>query len=83
METVTSRDFNRDVSGAKAKADKGPVIVTDRGHPAYVLLRYDEFQRLAGGGRSIADALDDPDTDDIEFDPPRLSLSVSPAELRD
>ena len=36
--TFTSREFNRDVSAAKRAAANGPVIVTDRGQPAYVLL---------------------------------------------
>lgn len=46
--TFTSREFNRDVSAAKRAAANGPVIVTDRGQPAYVLLRIDDYRRLAG-----------------------------------
>lgn len=83
MQTVTSRDFNRDVAKAKAEADNGLVVVTDRGAPAYVLLRYEDHQRLSGKGLSIADALDDPDTHEIAFDPPRLHLSVRDADLTD
>lgn len=36
--TVSSREFNQDVSGAKRAASKGPVVITDRGRPAHVLL---------------------------------------------
>ena len=36
--TITAREFNRDVSAAKRAADNGPVTITDRGTPAYVLL---------------------------------------------
>ena len=46
--TFTSREFNRDVSAAKRAAANGPVIVTDRGQPAYVLLEIDDYRRLAG-----------------------------------
>ena len=46
--TFTSREFNRDVSAAKRAAANGPVIVTDRGQPAYVLLGIDDYLRLAG-----------------------------------
>jgi prevent-host-death family protein len=70
--TISSREFNQDVSRAKRAADEGPVIITDRGEPAYVLLRHETYKRLAGGGPSILELLDMPGNDDIEFDPPRL-----------
>ena len=39
--TISSRDFNQDVSKAKRAAEAGPVVITDRGRPAFVLLRHD------------------------------------------
>ena len=33
--TMTSREFNQDAGGAKKAAEKGPVIITDRGRPAH------------------------------------------------
>ena len=39
--TLSSREFNQDVSRAKRAANEGPVIITDRGTPAYVLMRHD------------------------------------------
>jgi prevent-host-death family protein len=74
--TLSSREFNQDVSRAKRAADKGPVIITDRGEPAYVLLRHDEYHRLTGGGPTIRELLDQPGTEDIEFDPPRLGGGI-------
>ena len=38
---MSSREFNQNPSEAKREAETGPVIVTDRGKPAFVLLRYD------------------------------------------
>ena len=35
--TITSRDFNQDVAGAKRAANQGPVFITDRGRPTHVL----------------------------------------------
>ncbi len=70
--TLTSREFNQDISRAKRAAVGGPVIITDRGMPAYVLLTHDAYRRLTGPGQSIRDLLDQPDTDDFAFDPPRL-----------
>ena len=55
--TVTSREFNQDRGRAKRAAHDGPVFVTDRGRPSLVLLSYDEWLRLSGGAKSIAEAL--------------------------
>ena len=70
--TISSREFNQDAGGAKRAADRGPVIITDRGRPSHVLLSFEEYQKLVGGGMSLLDALGDPDSEDIEFDPPRM-----------
>lgn len=78
---LTSREFNQDVSRAKRAAEEGPVIITDRGQPAYVLLRHDAYRRLAGTGPSIRELLYQPGAEDIEFDPPRLGGVFHPADL--
>ena len=44
--TISSRDFNQDVSGAKSLADDGPVVITDRGKPAYVLMKHEAYERM-------------------------------------
>ena len=69
---LSSREFNQDVSRAKRAADRGPVIITDRGEPAYVLLRHDAWRRLSEGGPGIRALLAEPGVEDIAFDPPRL-----------
>jgi prevent-host-death family protein len=43
---MTAREFNQNVSGAKRAADDGPVAITDRGAPVYVLMRHEDFKRL-------------------------------------
>ena len=80
---ISSREFNHDVGGAKRAAETGPVIVTDRGTPAYVLLRYEDYRRLAGhADRNILDLLDHPESAGIEFDPPDLGREIfRPADL--
>lgn len=72
MPTLTSREFNQDVARAKRAAKEGPVIITDRGRPAYVLMRHETYRRLTGGDRTIVELLSDPDSEDIAFEPPRL-----------
>lgn len=81
MTKLSSRNFNQDVGRAKRAADAGPVIITDRGKPAYVLLRHEEYCRLVGNGRSIGELLRMDDGDDIEFDPPKLEVALKIPDL--
>ena len=82
MTKISSREFNQDVSRARRAADAGPVVITDRGEPAYVLLRHDAYRRLVGREPGIRELLDYPGTEDIEFDPPRLGSGIfRPADL--
>ena len=74
--TVSSRAFNQDIGQAKRAADSGPVIVTDRGEPAYVLMRHDAWRRLVGQRKNLLLTLDMPGTETIEFDPPRLPAAM-------
>lgn len=55
--TITSRDFNRDVSAAKRAAEQGPVTITDHGRPSHVLLTAEEFERLSGQQELMGDRL--------------------------
>ncbi len=68
MGTMTAREFNRDVSAAKRQAAEGPLVITDRGEPAFVLLSIEEYRRLKDR-RSIVDILRM--DDGIEFEPVR------------
>jgi len=70
--TMSSREFNQDTGGAKKSAEKGPVIITDRGQPAHVLLSFAEYQKLLGAGQNLLEALGDPASEHIDFEPPRL-----------
>jgi prevent-host-death family protein len=70
--TLTSREFNQDTSRAKKAASKGPVIITDRGKPAHVLLTFDQYRELSGNKKNIVELLSMPGMEDIEFDPPKL-----------
>ena len=72
MAVLTSREFNQDVARAKRAANEGPVIIIDRARPAWVLMRHDTYQRLAGRGAGIRSLLAHPDSEDIDFEPPRL-----------
>lgn len=79
--TVSSREFNQDASGAKRAASKGPVIITDRGRPAHVLLTIEAYQKLTQKTASIADLLAMPGAADVEFEPPGVGRIARPADL--
>ena len=64
----SSRAFNHDVAGAKRASRDGPVIVTDRGVPAHVLLSWDEYRRLQGKRETVADLLNYPGLEDVDLD---------------
>lgn len=70
MPTITSREFNRDVSAAKRAAEGGPVIITDHGRRSHVLLTAADYDRLTGGDALLGDRLRMHGGEDIE-----LSLS--------
>lgn len=85
--TMTSREFNQAASEAKRAANDGPVIITDRGRPAHVLMSMELYQRLTGGRQSIADLLAMPAgvasgaEANFDFDPSRLRDLPRPADL--
>ena len=80
--TVSSREFNQDVSKAKREALRGPVFITDRGHPAHVLLSIEEYQKIADKEINIIDLLAMPDAADIDFEAPKLDKPLyQPADF--
>ena len=81
MITLSSREFNQETGRAKKSADQGPVFITDRGRPSYVLLSMADYRRLTGAGKSIADLLAMPEADDIELDLPNLRDLPNAADL--
>lgn len=81
VSTISSRDLNQDVGSAKRASLEGPVVITDRGKPTHVLLSYSDYRALVGDPGSIVDALSMKGLSDAAFDPPRLRLGLSPADL--
>jgi hypothetical protein len=78
IHTFSSRDFTRDVSAAKRAAAAGPVFITDRGRPAYALLKIEDYYSLSGRQeRSLLDVMDGiPGGEGIAFEPEPLHLDL-------
>jgi PHD/YefM family antitoxin component YafN of YafNO toxin-antitoxin module len=71
----SSRDFTRDVAAAKAAALAGPVLITDRGHPAFVMLNIDEYRRLQGKAPSLFALMQQlPELPDDVLEIPRMDI---------
>lgn len=83
VHTFSSRDFTRDVGAAKRAAAKGPVFITDRGRPAFALLKIEDYYQLAGQQEaSLLDVMDAiPSGAGIDFEPPRLQVRLRAADL--
>lgn len=67
MVTITSREFNRDVSAAKRAAEAGPVTITEHGRRAHVLLTASDYDRLVGQDERVGSRLRMTGEEDIEL----------------
>lgn len=76
--TISSREFNQNTGRAKRAAEQGPVIVTDRGKPSLVVMKFEDYERLNGKEGSILDRLYMPGVAEIEFEPPRIGRDEFP-----
>ena len=87
MKTITSREFNQDVSGAKRDAKASPVFITDRGEPSHVLLSIEQYRELIHDDDMLADAferLSAVSGGSIDFEPVRtLNRPPREADLSD
>ena len=80
ISTFSSREFNQDVSKIKRAAATGPVFITDRGHPAHVLLSIEDYLSLTKTKENIVDLLGIPDSSNIEFEAPKIQGKMYRAE---
>lgn len=74
MTTISARQFNQDVGGAKRAAARGPVVITDRGEPAFVLMTIDDYRRHELTGAALIDVL----TSDV---PTAVEIEPLPADM--
>ena len=76
ISTFSSREFNQDVSKIKKAASQGPVFITDRGHPAHVLLSIEDYLKLTQTKETIVDLLAMPGSSDLEFEAPKIKGNI-------
>ncbi len=83
VHTYSSREFTRDVGAAKRAAGQGPVFITDRGRPAFALLKIEDYYQLAGHHEvSLLEVMDAiPGGANIDFEPQRLQIEVKTVDF--
>jgi hypothetical protein len=83
LHTYSSREFTRDVGAAKRAAVQGPVFITDRGRPAFALLKIEDYYELTGKQDvSLLDLMDAiPGGEGIEFEPQKVRIKLGTADL--
>ena len=86
MTVMTNQEFKQNVSQAQKTVQTEPVIITDRGEPAYVLMTYTEYEKTLQSKsiRSGLDALMPLDAADIELElQPRSRAQRRPVDFED
>lgn len=83
IRTVSSRDFTRDVAAAKRAAAQGPVLITDRGQPAFALLNIEDYYKLSGRStQTLLELMDSiPGGEAMDFEPPRGDIGLQVPDL--
>lgn len=68
----------RDLGQAKRLTAEGPVLITDRGKPAFALLKIEDYYNLSGKQPlSLLEVMDGlPSTDGIEFEAQRVEVDL-------
>lgn len=77
MTTMTSREFNRDVSAAKRAAEHGPVVITDHGRRSHVLLTAEQYDALTATGELFGERLHMPGGEEIDLPLPERARESS------
>ena len=82
VHTCSSREFTRDVAAAKRAAAQGPVFITDRGRPAFALLKIEDYYELTGKQEvSLLELMDAiPGGDGIDFEPQKVRVVLRVAD---
>jgi prevent-host-death family protein len=77
---LTITDVNQNFSLAKAAAEKGDVVITQRGKPSFVLMTYDSYQKRQKPESALAlfERLHLPGIEDIELELPKREIEPFP-----
>ena len=83
MSTTTLSETELDLGPAKQAAQSGPVFITHRGEPTFVILSMENYEHLAKNQKSIGDMLSCPEATEIDLEgviPPRQIAQFKPVD---
>lgn len=85
MLEISSREFAAEPLKVKQLARQGPVIVTNRGRPELVVMRYDRWRALVPQDvpEDLLEALGDEAAGAVELEIPCVPWEPRPADLED
>jgi PHD/YefM family antitoxin component YafN of YafNO toxin-antitoxin module len=85
MPKISSREFAAEPLKVKQLVRGGPVIVTNRGQPELVIVRYERWRALVPQEvpEDLIDALGAEEVAEIELVAPRAELEPRPVDLGD
>ncbi len=81
MQTISSRELNQNINGAKKAALHSPVMITNRGTATHVLLSIKDYERIAGKQKSLLEHLAMPEAADIDFEADKINPLFQQAEF--
>ena len=81
VKTLSSQELQENPSEAQKAAQEGPVFIMSGGVPVHVLLTIEEYRRITGDKKNIADLLAMPGVADIELEIPRCTELPRAAEF--
>lgn len=74
---MTAQEFQERLAEARSLARISPVFITDEGRNDQVLMSYEEYRRLLGKSRSIAEAIGYSEAAFVDFELPERAVSGS------
>lgn len=85
MPEISSREFAAEPLKVKQLARQGPVIVTNRGRPELVVMRYDRWRALVPQDvpEDLLEALGDEAAGAVELEIPRVPWKPRSVDLED
>lgn len=79
MRTMSSRDFNQRPNEAMQAARTTPILITNRGQGAYVLMAKAAYDKFTGQSKNIAQAL--AADDNVELNTTREKITLREVEF--
>lgn len=86
IQSFSSRDFTRDISTVKRATAQGAVFITNRGKPAYALLKIEDYFALTGQKQpsllEVMDGISAPADVGCAFEPLSANIVLQAPDLQ-